>query len=142
MPGRTPAFPAGIGAFLLGHVAYAAGFAGLLLDQITLAVTGLLLILATWRTLRWLMPHVPSDLRAAVVAYVAVIATMVAIACAATSAGAPPLIAIGAIAFAASDLSVARDRFISPSFANGAWGLPLYFAAQLALASTVGPSAA
>jgi hypothetical protein len=39
--------------------------------------------------------------------------------------------------FALSDISVARDRFVSKAFANRAWGLPMYFAAQLILASTV-----
>ena len=41
------------------------------------------------------------------------------------------------MAFALSDLSVARDRFVRPGFANAAWGLPLYFAAQLVIASSV-----
>ena len=33
---------------------------------------------------------------------------------------------------------VARDRFIAPGFANAAWGLPLYYGAQLVLALTLG----
>lgn len=146
VPGRTRAFQIGIGAFLLGHVAYAGAFAALDLELRVLGVASLLMGLVAWRTLRWLMPHVPSDFRAPVGAYVAVIGTMVVLAFAATAGGAPPLAAIGALAFAASDLSVARDRFVAPGFSNAAWGLPLYFAAQLALASTVatqaGPSMA
>jgi hypothetical protein len=47
-------------------------------------------------------------------------------------------IALGASLFAISDLSVARDRFVARAFVNRLWGLPLYFAAQLILASTVG----
>jgi hypothetical protein len=31
---------------------------------------------------------------------------------------------------------VARDRFVSHQFVNRAWGLPLYYAAQLLLATT------
>ena len=46
-------------------------------------------------------------------------------------------VAAGALMFAVSDVSVARDRFVAPGFANAAWGLPLYYAAQLVLASTV-----
>jgi uncharacterized membrane protein YhhN len=42
--------------------------------------------------------------------------------------------ALYAVAFA---LSVARDRFVVPGFVNRAWGLPLYYAAQLVLAATV-----
>jgi uncharacterized membrane protein YhhN len=140
-PGRGRGFQAGIGAFLLAHVAYALAFLGLALDALALGLAAPLVGLAAWRSLRWLAPFVPGELRAAVTAYVAVIATMVALACAASLGGGPALAAVGAIAFAASDLSVARDRFIAPGFANAAWGLPLYFAAQLALASTVAASA-
>jgi hypothetical protein len=37
----------------------------------------------------------------------------------------------------ASDVAVARDRFVVRSLANSLWGLPLYFVAQLLLAWTV-----
>jgi hypothetical protein len=37
----------------------------------------------------------------------------------------------------ASDVAVARDRFVAPSVGNRLWGLPLYFVAQLLLAWTV-----
>jgi uncharacterized membrane protein YhhN len=43
---------------------------------------------------------------------------------------------VGALAFTASDISVARDRFARHEFLNRAWGLPLYYAAQLLIAST------
>jgi hypothetical protein len=33
---------------------------------------------------------------------------------------------------------VARDRFVEQAFVNGAWGLPLYFAAQIVLALSIG----
>ena len=45
-------------------------------------------------------------------------------------------LAVGALAFTASDVSVARDRFVKHEFVNRAWGLPLYFGAQLLLAVT------
>jgi hypothetical protein len=44
------------------------------------------------------------------------------------------LAATGAVAFTASDISVARDRFMQHGFANRAWGLPLYYLAQVMLA--------
>ena len=44
---------------------------------------------------------------------------------------------VGALAFAASDLSVARDRFVASSLVNKAWGLPVYYVAQLLLAWSV-----
>ena len=46
---------------------------------------------------------------------------------------------VGAFAFYLSDLAVARQRFVVKSFTNKAWGLPLYFGAQLVLAWTVRP---
>jgi uncharacterized membrane protein YhhN len=130
------AFAAGIGAFLLGHVAYAAGFlwtgvapVALLLAACAGAVPGFLV-------LRWLDPLVPGDLRAPVRAYVAVILAMVACAVGAAAAGAPAIAAAGAVAFAVSDLAVARDRFATTGFVNSAWGLPLYYGAQIALGSS------
>jgi hypothetical protein len=45
-------------------------------------------------------------------------------------------VAVGALAFTASDVSVARDRFVKHEFVNRAWGLPLYFGAQLLIAVT------
>jgi hypothetical protein len=99
-----------------------------------LAVAAVLLALALWRVWRWLSPSLPDDMRRPVQAYFAVIATMTALACAVTGAGATPLVALGAIAFTASDISVARDRFVQPGFVNRVWGLPLYYFAQVLLA--------
>jgi hypothetical protein len=63
---------------------------------------------------------------------------MCALACGVTAAGGPAIVALGALAFAASDVSVARDRFVQHDFFNRAWGLPLYYAAQLMLALSPG----
>jgi uncharacterized membrane protein YhhN len=41
---------------------------------------------------------------------------------------------LGALLFYASDLSVARDRFVQRGFVNKAWGLPAYYAGQVLLA--------
>ena len=135
--GRAHAFLVGIGAFLLGHVAYAVAFArqGFAPGAALGATVGMAAFI--WVLLRWLWPHVSPGFRGPVVAYVGVISVMVVCAIATVAAGAMPAAAIGAIAFAASDVSVARDRFVAPGFVNGAWGLPLYFGAQLVLASTV-----
>ena len=68
--------------------------------------------------------------------YMLVIGIMSALACGVTAAGGPWAVAVGALAFTASDISVARDRFVRHQFINRAWGLPLYYAAQLLLAKT------
>ena len=89
-------------------------------------------------TLRWLDPHLPPDMRVPVRVYMVVIAAMVAAAVGTSAASGDLRIAAGAIAFAVSDLSVARDRFVRPSFTNVAWGLPLYYVAQVVLAFASG----
>jgi uncharacterized membrane protein YhhN len=68
--------------------------------------------------------------------YMLVIAAMVGLAVGASAATGDLRMGIGAAAFAASDLSVARERFVRPSLINLLWGLPLYYVAQLLLAST------
>jgi len=83
-----------------------------------------------------LSPSVPPDMVVPVRTYMLVIGAMSALACGVTAAGGPWQVAVGALAFTASDVSVARDRFVRHEFANRAWGLPLYYAAQLLIAST------
>ena len=62
---------------------------------------------------------------------------MVSLAVAESFGSMRPITALGAIAFAVSDASVARDRFVKPSIANKAWGLPMYYFAQVLFAMSV-----
>jgi uncharacterized membrane protein YhhN len=140
--GQGMAFQLGIGAFLLGHVAYAIAFVGLGVDLAALSVATVLLVVGAVRVMGWLGPHVPGDFRLPVRLYVVVISAMVALSVAVVAAGQPIWLAVGAVGFAASDISVARDRFVAPGFVNGAWGLPLYFGSQLVLAFSIGTVAA
>jgi len=78
-------------------------------------------------------------MKAPVYGYMAVISAMLV--SAAGAAPSDPAIFAGAALFYVSDLCVARERFVTPGFANGALGLPLYFAAQLVLAGTVASAA-
>jgi len=135
IPERRPAiFRAGVFAFLAGHVAYVAAFLTRPLVFTWLLIAGAALALALWQVWRWLQPRLPADMRRPVQLYFAVIAVMATLACSLTAAGGPATVAVGALAFAASDISVARDRFVRPQFLNRAWGLPLYYAAQVLLA--------
>lgn len=135
--GRSRAFQLGIAAFLVGHLAYACAFAEIGVDPFGLLAGGLGVAGAAALTTRWLRPHVPKDFRLPVVCYVGVISAMVAMSIGVVAAGGPLVIAVGALGFAASDVSVARDRFVAPGFANAAWGLPLYFGSQALLAGSV-----
>ncbi|MCJ7453383.1 MAG: lysoplasmalogenase [Steroidobacteraceae bacterium] len=129
-------FRGGLFAFLLGHVAYSAAFLTRPLAPVGLVAGGVALAAFIYLVLRWLGRSVPAGMVLPVRAYMLVIGVMSALACAVTAAGGPWQAAVGALAFTASDVSVARDRFVRHDFANRAWGLPLYYGAQLLIATT------
>jgi len=133
------AFLAGLVAFLLGHVAYTIAFAVRGLDVATVLVALVAVLALGLAALRWLLPHVSARMRGPVLAYVAVISMMLACAAGTVGRAGGAAIFVGAFAFYLSDLAVARQRFVEKSFTNKAWGLPLYFGAQLVLAWTVRP---
>ena len=131
---RPRAFRAGVLAFGAGHGAFAAAFLSQPLDMAWLAGSGAVLAATLFAVWRWLRPTLPGDMRIAVSGYLVVIGVMSALACAFAGAGGPFTAALGALTFTASDVSVARDRFVRHEFFNRAWGLPLYYCAQLLLA--------
>lgn len=131
---RPNALRAGMLAFGVGHALFAVGFASQSVAPLASAGAGLLAAgfgLAVWR---WLRPRLAGDDRLAVGIYAGVIAVMLVCAAGALARGAPWPAAAGAGLFALSDLAVAQDRFVAPSFASTLWGLPAYYAAQLLLA--------
>lgn len=134
---RGAVFLAGMAAFLLAHAAYAWAFSlgpvsgsAALAGAALMAVVGALVLHALW-------PRLQPLYRVAVPAYVLAIGVMCALAMGAGAAGGAWWLPLAALAFAASDISVARDRFIGHAFANKLWGLPLYYAAQVVLAASV-----
>ena len=137
------AFLAGLLCFLAGHGAFVFAFftghrAAEFLSPPTLGIT--LLISGTSLAIhRWLRPHIPPHLRYPVTAYIVIISLMVITATHATlTATAPRIAALGAAMFYASDICVARERFVRPNPLNTTIGLPLYYVAQLLLANSVG----
>jgi uncharacterized membrane protein YhhN len=131
------AFLAGLGAFLLGHVGFGVAF---WIRGVDLLWAGGALVVASAIALvvaRWLLPNVPAALKAPVVAYIVVITGMVALAMGTHGYDAYPFLVLAAWCFFASDLAVARQRFIEATISNKLWGLPLYYLAQLLFATTV-----
>jgi uncharacterized membrane protein YhhN len=135
------AFLAGLGAFLLGHLAYVVAIACLVAPGGWLGGAGALAaapIIAGSIALALLWPKLGA-LRVPVIGYVLAIVTMVIAAIAAWCTGALPApqrtrLVVGAVLFFVSDLAVARDKFVAPGFVNKLWGLPAYFTAQLLIA--------
>ena len=134
---RDAAFMAGLGFFLLSHLAYAGAFGRGPLDGGALAVAALLMAVVGVVTLRWLWPHLGGLFRPAVAAYVGAIGLMCVLAAGYGVAAVDARPVLGAALFAASDISVARQAFVRPGFVNAAWGLPAYYAAQLLMAWSV-----
>ena len=120
LPGRQPGTPgpnlfvAGLGSFLLGHLAFVVGFllegvdgaglaAGVLPVAVLVAVVGRRVVAAA-------RASDEPELATPVTAYVAVISAMVLFAFGTTD----PRAAAGAVVFAASDSLIAWERFIQP----------------------------
>lgn len=132
------AFDYGLITFVLGHLAYVAGFT----TALPLARWPLLvlapLVATGFAASRWLWPHLGRR-RLPVTVYVLVISFMVwGGISTATSGVLPWTAAVGAVLFYCSDLAVARQRFVAESFINRAVGLPVYYLGQLLLALTIG----
>ena len=128
-------FLLGLGAFLLGHLAYTGAFA---LDHpdraVTASAAGVLAVFGVG-VAKWLKPHLTPQLRIPVRIYIVVILAMTAVGIGLVDHRL--LASVGAVAFLASDLAVARERFVQPGFVNSAWGLPLYYLGQVLLAWSI-----
>jgi uncharacterized membrane protein YhhN len=122
-------FLLGLGAFLLGHIAYVIAFATVLPPTQWWTWWALLPITVASIALVLLWPRLGS-LRIPVIAYVLVIVAMTIGALAIDTVPLTP----GALLFFASDLSVARDKFVGASFTNKLWGLPAYYLGQILIA--------
>ena len=133
--GRSrPLFLAGLGSFLLAHVAYTTAFFVHGTDRRWLAFASIPLLAIATGVMVWLGPLLPPELNVPVHAYVIVITLMVISAFGARGAGATILVPLGAVLFFVSDLSVAAMRLAGSDVPMYAWGLPAYYAGQLCLA--------
>jgi len=133
-------FLMGMAAFGLGHLAYSSAFliGSIQFGYAAASAAGLTLAAGLYflRPMRSGM----GGLSGPVAVYTLIISAMVGLSVGhhvATGSAESLRLAIGAAAFAASDLAVARDRFLKPEFLNRAWGLPLYYGAQCLIATAV-----
>jgi uncharacterized membrane protein YhhN len=128
------AFLAGLGVFLAAHIGYLEAFVVRGIAWMAAAAAAAVALMVAGGVWRWLAPHLDDMMRRPVAGYVVVISAMVAVAVGTTAHDLDLRILIGAVAFFVSDLAVARNRFVAPGFGNRAWGLPLYYLAQVLLA--------
>jgi uncharacterized membrane protein YhhN len=135
IPRRTAFFMAGIAAFLLAHVAFAAAFVVRGVEPLVVLGAAVVLFVPSWIVLRWLRPFLPQRFLVPVSVYVLAVTSMMVLALATVAASNGPwLIGAGAGLFYASDFFVARNRFVKPGLTNRLAGLPLYYAGQILLA--------
>ena len=134
---RPGAFLAGLGAFLIAHLCFALAFCSGAFSREAFLVALVPVLGVGIAVGRWLWPHLGSAYRIPVATYVAAILVMSAAAAGYGAATGRWQVLLGAVMFAASDVAVARDRFVVRSLRNKAWGLPAYFVAQLILAWSV-----
>lgn len=127
-------FLAGLGAFLLAHVAYAVAFGTRGVEPLPALVGGGMMVVVGVAVLVWLRAaRLGPAMRAPIIAYLLAIGAMVAMALGTMRA----VVVLGAVAFAVSDILVARERFVVRAPVHRWVGLPLYFTAQLLLASSL-----
>jgi len=131
------AFIVGLVAFAGAHVVYAGAFIVRgSTDPVILVISAVAMVVFGTVILKWLAPHRPDELRRPLVIYVVVISVMVVAAFATQGDALDVRIPLGAVSFAASDVLVARQQFVTKTRWNRIVGLPLYFAAQLLLAAS------
>ena len=127
---RIDAFIAGLGAFLVGHLLYVAGFAIEGLKPVPTAigvVAAVVLVGALGRPIIAAVRHTPLHIPVAV--YVVVIAAMVA-----TSIGTTRWVAAaGGVMFALSDALLGNDRFVTPRTDRRIVVMVLYHLGQFAI---------
>jgi uncharacterized membrane protein YhhN len=125
-------FLSGLVSFLLAHVAYVVAFVQLGVASWGLMAAAPVMIVFGAVVWRWLGPHT-GKLKRPVIAYVVVICAMACVSAGVAGLGgqARMLVCLGALVFVASDLCVARQRFVDPGPWNRILGLPLYYGAQL-----------
>lgn len=138
---RPLQFKLGMAAFAVGHLAYVGGLWQWTAHAETklwaFALSGALVVFSSVKVLRWLRPHLPSDMYIPVIIYSAIIGVMVTLALGSFISAPyllPMIAAVAAVMFAVSDIYVARDRFVIHEPKNARRITPLYFGAQLLFA--------
>lgn len=133
--GGKGAFLAGLGAFLLAHLAYGAAFAGVAVWSPGVAVVAVVMAVTTTLVLRAIREGTVG-LRGPTIAYGVVISAMVIAAWATLGGPLPtaPLAAGGAVLFYASDGSLALNKFRRPIPHAAFLTLGLYWLGQIGIA--------
>lgn len=128
-------FQAGLFTFLLGHLGFGYAFALRGLDKTAVLTAAGIVSVAAAGIWKWLSPHLPKRDKVPVALYTAVISGMVVTAAGSAWNTPTPYVQIAAaVIFLLSDMCVARQQFVTKTFANPLVGLPLYYLSQQLMA--------
>jgi uncharacterized membrane protein YhhN len=135
-------FTTGLAAFLAGHIMYIIAFFRFGESGTAVYAAGVLCLTISSFIFIKLKPHL-GNMKKPVIAYIAIITVMIISAfsfhenAALARAGRDTIVA-AALIFYASDIFVARHRFVKKEFLNRAIGLPMYYTAQFMIALSTG----
>jgi uncharacterized membrane protein YhhN len=90
---------------------------------------------AVWTLLR---ARVPAALRLPIAVYLVIIGSMLATGVATAVTHRAWMLGVGVALVVASDIAVARERFVSHAFINKLLGLPAYYVGQTLIALSLG----
>lgn len=130
-------FIAGMVAFLVGHLIYLLAFFQHPFQPDEWAISFALLLFISSHFFRYLLPSINGPLKYAVGAYMIVLVAMTSLALSVKIDNQATLIGLGAILFLVSDIFVGINRFKKAEFRNRLIGLPLYYAGQFTLATSI-----
>lgn len=132
-------FLVGLACFAVAYCAYSvafllhgAGASVVLIPALALAGSA---AVGAWR---YLYPHLPKRIHVFVIIYFAVMTVMLGTGVASARTNSNGALLVGVALVATSDVAVARERFLSPSFVNKLIGLTMYYAGQTLIALGVG----
>jgi uncharacterized membrane protein YhhN len=129
-------FRLGLVLFLVGHLGFDVAFLIRGASPLGAIVGAWAVVIPAALVYRTLSPHIIGPLRRPVQVYLGVISTMVALSLATAVAHGGAVFVLAAGLFFASDVMVAREKFVESTFLNPLFGLPLYYVAQLLFASS------
>ncbi len=135
-------FTAGLGAFLIGHIIYSVAFFRKVNSGLMMFAAAIIFILISAVIFIKLKSRLEGMIKP-VIAYITIITIMAFSAFLLKLSGtqtvsAGNIIFGAALIFYASDLFVARHRFVKKEFINRAIGLPMYYTAQFMIAYSTG----
>ncbi len=133
-------FLLGVYFFFGAHFGFMAAFVVHGLERRRLGRAVLAVLLVSVVLLAWLVPTIPAHERASIYAYMAVLSLMLVLAGGTRPDRRGILLQVAAVLFFASDVCLARSKYVEYEFVNTLIGYPMYYASCTMFAWSVRPA--